>query len=147
MYSFTLVCKLRYGGHIWLNRKIVPPAATTDVVWLSASSFNDSSWARAEKPLITYMHLAYLSFMFICKLRHGNHIGSKQNWLTCSNYRCCGIVCTRLHWFLSSQSWETFDHIHASLISRCKILRFYANFVIAAIFDLIGKLFHLQQLQ
>ena len=66
--------------------------------------------------------------------------------LICSNYRCCVIVCTRLHWFQSSQSCETFDHIHASLIPECTVLRFYANSVIAAILDRIRKLFHVQQL-
>ena len=70
-----------------------------------------------------------------------------ENRSTCINCRCCVIVCIRLHWFRSSQSWETFDHIHASHIPGCTVLHFYANCVMAAIFDRIGKLFHLQQLQ
>ena len=51
------------------------------------------------------------------------------------------------NWFLSNHSWETFDHIHASLQSECVDLHFYANWVKTAILDQIGKLFVVHQLQ
>ena len=57
MHSFTLLCKLHHGGHIWFNWKIVPPASPTGVVWLFAPCFVDSSQARAEKPLSTQVHV------------------------------------------------------------------------------------------
>ena len=62
------------------------------------------------------------------------HWIKSENYSTCSNYRCCVIVCTRLHWFQSSQGWQTFDYIHASLIPECTVLHFYANNFMAAIF-------------
>ena len=70
-----------------------------------------------------------------------------ENCSMCSDYRCYVIVCIRLHWFQSCQGWETYDHIHESFIPKCTVLHLYANCIMAAIFDQIGKLFRLQQLQ
>ena len=119
MHSFTLVCILRLGGHIWSNRKIIPPAATTSVVWLFALGIIDLCQARAEKPLITYMHLSYLNALLYTRMHTASwrpYLIKSENCSTCINYRCCMIVCTRLRWFKSSQSWETFDHTGTCLI-------------------------------
>ena len=47
--------------------------------------------------------------------------------VTCINNRCCFTVVEGFHWFLSKQIGETFDHIYASLIHECSVLKFYAN--------------------
>ena len=124
-------------------------AATTGVVWLFAPGFTDSSQDRAKKTFITHMHLSYLNaqfytFMQIVSWRP--YLIESENCSICSNYRCCMIACTTLHWFQSSHSWETFDHIHASLIPECTVLHFYANCFMGAILDQIRKLFK-EQLQ
>ena len=96
------------------------------------------------------MHLSYLNVQcYTCMLTASwwPYLIESENCSICSNFRCYVIVWTRFHWFQSSHSWETFEHTYASHIPECTLLRFYANCVMAAIFDRIGKLFHLQQLQ
>ena len=59
-----------------------------------------SSQARAEKPLITYMHFSYLNAHFYTFMQIAPwqpYLIESENCSTCSNYRCFVIVCTRLH--------------------------------------------------
>ena len=55
--------------------------------------------------------------------------------------------CVQSRWFQSKQSWETFDHIHASPTAKCIIVNFYANCFMAAMLDWISKLLLVLQLQ